>query len=256
MIFAARRMRRQQKKDDYIKCSKYHAVDNMELPEEFSWRSNFSNIVTKPRDQVACGSCWAFSTAQLLESAFAIRTGKLVPVSTNQVMDCTWDNHNNGCQGGEVDLALNSYRNHSIPIASEEEYPYLGASGYCNANPKKPLGFVEDCFNVDRTTKAVQQALYKYGPLSIAINVIPSMSFYTSGVVDDETCTGTEDDLIHAVLLTGWRVIDGKRAWEVKNSWSTYWGNEGYIYIEMDNQEHNCGVTTDAVAVVVKPYDN
>ena len=254
----ARLERLSKKKDEeFPSCYTFKATPGFaeQLPEEFSWRFNFSDVVTPPRDQVACGSCWAFGTAGVLESAFALKTGKLVPVSTNQIMDCTWDNNNYGCQGGEVDAALNSMRKNHIAVATEEEYPYLGVSGYC-MEPKKPLGYVEDCFKVEKSTNAVKEALYKHGPLAIAINVIESMSFYTGGVIDDAACTGTTNDLIHAVLLTGWRIIDGKPAWEVKNSWSTYWGYEGYIYIQLEDQEKNCGVTTDAVGVVVSLKDS
>jgi C1A family cysteine protease len=253
----ARKMRLQKRAEEEMPtCKVFKGSKDFVPPKEFSWRSNFTNVVTPPRDQVACGSCWAFGTAGVLESAFALKTGKLEPVSTNQIMDCTWDNNNNGCQGGEVDLALNSLRKNHIPIATEDEYPYLGASGYCMKEPKKVLGYVQDCFKVVPSTNAVKEALYKHGPLGIAINVIEEMSYYTGGVIDSETCTGAQNDLIHAVLLTGWKVIDGKEAWEIKNSWSTYWGYEGYIYIQSENQEFNCGVTTDAVGVVVSLNDH
>jgi aminopeptidase C len=58
--------------------------------------------------------------------------------------------------------------------------------------------------------------------------------------------------MVHIVLLTGWKWIDGKLAWEVKNSWSTYWGDQGYIYVQAANQEWNCGITTLAIAVTVQ----
>jgi C1A family cysteine protease len=77
------------------------------------------------------------------------------------------------------------------------------------------------------------------------------MLLYTNGVFDDPACRGADNDLNHAVLLTGWKVIDGREAWEIKNSWSPYWGDNGYLYIQSENQENNCGVTTDALAVTI-----
>lgn len=232
-------------------CRELPATDGFQAPVNFSWR-DVPNVVGPPRDQVACGSCWAFGTAELLESQFAIKTGVYRPVSVNQVMDCTWDANNFGCQGGEVGPALTSLKNQSASIASEESYPYMGVSGLCNKNPAEKLGKIVDCFHVQRTTAAVKEALYKYGPLAISINVIEEMALYTSGVFDEETCSGADDDMIHIVQLTGWKVIDGKEAWEVKNSWSTYWGDEGYIYIQSKDQTKNCGVTTRAVGVIVQ----
>jgi hypothetical protein len=168
-------------------------------------------------------------------------------------MDCTWDNVNYGCDGGEVNQALTSMKNQSLAIALERDYPYLGINGVCNrdAGQYQPVGYVNSCFHIARNREAVKKALFVFGPLSIGIAVSEAMLLYTDGVFDDRTCVGVASALDHAVVLTGWKVIDGREAWEVKNSWSTHWGWDGYIYIQSENQEWNCGVTTDAVAVLV-----
>ena len=231
--------------EDAEVCRLYKA-QNFEVPVNFSWRDRATPITGKPRDQVACGSCWAFGTAQALEAQLAIKTGVFRELSVNQIMDCTWDANNNACDGGEAGPAFRSLINQSLGLFLEKDYPYIGVAGICNRKPEHPVAKVVDCLAIDKSTQALKEAVYKYGPASIGINVIEPMLMYTGGVVDDETCTGASGDLVHEVLLTGWKVIDGKEAWEVKNSWSTYWGDEGYIYIESYNQEHNCGVTTDA----------
>ena len=235
----------------YDICRELPETKDFQAPVNFSWR-DIPGIVGPPRDQVACGSCWAFGTAELLESQFAIKAGVFREVSVNQIMDCTWDVNNFGCQGGETGPALSSLMNQSAKIATEKSYPYMGVSGLCNKKPEETLGRIKDCFHVKKTTNAVKEALYKYGPLSIAINAVEDMALYTSGVFDEETRTGADNDMIHIVLLTGWKVIDGKEAWEIKNSWSTYWGDEGYIYIQSKDQTKNCGVTTRAVGVIVE----
>ncbi len=38
--------------------------------------------------------------------------------------------------------------------------------------------------------------------------------------------------------------------WYVKNSWSTHWGNDGYVL--MSRKNNNCGVATDATYADVK----
>ena len=47
-----------------------------------------------------CGSCYAFSAVGALEGALEIATGQLRTLSVQQAIDCSWDQGNEGCDGG------------------------------------------------------------------------------------------------------------------------------------------------------------
>ena len=77
------------------------------------------------KDQGTCGSCWSFSATGAIESAFAIKNGKGIILSEQQLVDCSQSYGNNGCSGGLVEYAFN-YAKH-IELETESEYPYKAA---------------------------------------------------------------------------------------------------------------------------------
>lgn len=76
--------------------------------------------------------------------------------------------------------------------------------------------------------------MYVVGPISVAFEVIDDFSFYKSGVYSSADCGTTTKDVNHAVLATGYGVQDGKKYWNIKNSWGAGWGEKGYFKMERD----------------------
>ena len=82
-----------------------------------------AGAVNPIKDQGSCGSCWTFSTMASMESAHKIKSGKLLSLSEQQLVDCaTQQSH--GCNGGSVDDAFAYLATYAA--MTEAAYPYAG----------------------------------------------------------------------------------------------------------------------------------
>ncbi|CAF1147808.1 unnamed protein product [Rotaria sordida] len=227
----------------YISASPY-----ITLPASVDWRDQ--GIVTPVKDQGQCGSCWAFSTTGALESHHARATGKLVSLSEQQLVDCSTNWGNNGCNGGLMDNAF-KYIHDNKGIDDEQSYPYVGKDeAACKFRRKSVASTCDGFVDIPHENEtALQEALALQGPVSVAIDASQSsFQFYVSGVYSDPNCSS--EDLDHGVLAVGYGILNdpvkGKQEYYiVKNSWSAAWGDKGYIKMAR-NKKNMCGISSMA----------
>ncbi|XP_034726535.1 pro-cathepsin H-like [Etheostoma cragini] len=209
-------------------------------PEFVDWRMK-DNVVTPVKKQGHCGSCWTFSATGCLESVNAIATGKLIPLSEQQLVDCAKDFKNHGCMGGLPSQAF-EYIKYSKGLMTEEDYPYKGHDDSCHFEPALAAAFVRDVVNITSyDEKAMVDAVARLNPVSFAFQVKADFMHYKEGVYTSTQCENTADKVNHAVLAVGYGNEEtGMPYWIVKNSWGTAWGMDGYFLIE--RWKNMCGL--------------
>lgn len=230
----------------HLKAARVHRA-----PKTLAWPTSATvdwskeGYVTPVKNQKQCGSCWAFSTTGALEGQLFKKTGKLVSLSEQNLMDCSWDYGNDGCNGGLMTEAF-QYVADNGGIDTEESYPYLEKDGvgcfYKEANNAGTnTGFVV----VNPTEKDLEDAVTKIGPISIGIQAdLATFKSYKSGIYSDTACT--EKGIDHGVLLVGYSAgWTNDYYWIVKNSWGDSWGQNGYVHIARD-KKNMCGIASMA----------
>lgn len=197
---------------------------------------DWSGIYTTPvNDQGYCGSCWAFSAVQQLESD-AIRAGYMTtdqPLSVQELVSC--DTLDYGCEGGYPVYGYKFiYDNGGIVLNSTYPYTsYYATVDTCESKSSDLNVVTLTDFYYFKTETAMKTHVQSTGPLSVCIDA-STWSSYTSGILS--TCS---DHVNHCVQAVGINSDDGY--WIVRNSWGTEWGELGYIYLKSD--ENLCDIT-------------
>lgn len=214
------------------------------------WRPK--GAVTAVKDQYNCGSCWAFSTTEEIESAVFMSTGKLLTLSTQQIISC--DSSNSGCDGGDPPSAYH-YVKKAGGLALASDYPdkshATGRTGNCTWDKKKAAkltGFkfaTKPCRGSCRhqNENKVARAMAAKGPISVCLNAGAGWQNYKQGIFSRK-CSSSYKHVDHCVQLVGYNKTGKKKYWIVRNSWNTDWGINGYLHLKMGR--NLCGVADEA----------
>lgn len=190
-----------------------------ELPSKFDLREY--GVVSPIRNQGSCGSCWAFGTADSMESSVLLFGEDQVNISQQQLVNC----YHYGCGGGY--FVFDEIMENGVPTS--EAVPYRASNGRCNQDydqEYKVATWVElGGSNRSPTVAEIKAAIFYMGAVAVTAGAGGNWDRASSGLVSGCTNRGTN----HIVTLIGWDDSKGQNgAWLLKNSWGTGWGEDGY----------------------------
>jgi len=212
-----------------------------DVPQDFDSRTQWKDLIHPIRDQMQCGSCWAFSATEVLGDRVAVASGKASPVlSAEDMVSC--DKGDEGCQGGSLDHAWKYLID--TGVVTDTCFPYgagRGKAPKCITKCADSEEFVrqkaKSAYAINGATN-MQKDIAANGPIQVGFLVYKSFMSYRKGIYHKHPKEAKEGG--HAVKIVGWGVEGKKKYWTVANSWNTDWGEDGFFRITRDKNE--CGI--------------
>ncbi|KAF7244247.1 hypothetical protein EG68_09792 [Paragonimus skrjabini miyazakii] len=203
-------------------------------PESVDWRKR--GAVTPVENQGSCGSCWAFSVAGNVESQWFVKTGQLVSLSKQQLVDC--DVKDSGCDGGFPPVTYGEVIRMG-GLEAQQNYPYIGREQTCRLDSSKLLAKVDGSIVLEANEEKQAAWLAEHGPTSVGLNA-NYLQFYQHGISHPSRSQCSPEWLNHGVLSVGYGNEGDITYWIIKNSWGAEWGESGYF--RLYRGDGTCGI--------------
>ena len=255
-------------------------IDN--LPIEFNWNDlDGTSYVTKSLNQHLpqyCGSCWAHGSASALADRIKINrmknniTGPEINLSIQFILNCG-SKIAGSCYGGTATGTYEFIHNYGL-IPYESGQPYIACSsdstegfcenvdttcskenicrtcdtfsskgGKCSAVEYFPNASISE-FGVVRGSDNMKLEIYNRGPIACGINANAVLE-YDGSYLDLPHKLKLVD---HIVSIVGWVEHEGDQYWVIRNSWGEYWGNMGYLFLKLG--ENQLGIESECAWAV------
>jgi len=214
-------------------------------PTNYDWFAQCSQAFTPVYDQGQCGSCWAFSATETIESYAALSGNGITSLAVQQIVDCDTSGQDQGCNGGFPSGAY-SYIEQAGGMEPWSDYPYTAQDGTCQYQASDDVATVSSSNSVSGEDGLYSQlSSGSGGPVSVCVDA-SSWSDYQGGVL-----TSCGNNVDHCVQATGYQGYGSSDAyWIVRNSWATSWGENGFIWIQIG--QDLCSIGDYATIVTAK----
>jgi len=253
-----------------------HAWDmhaNEDLPANVDWRNmDGKNYLSWNKNQHIpqyCGSCWAQGSTSAIADRFNILNGDLastpVGLDAQTVVNCQ---AGGSCDGGNPGAVYQFAHDTGIPHSSCEQYtaynlvdrmctdidvcrdctwppPAAGETGMdgCTAVAHQKY-YISEYYSI-RGVDQMKAELYANGPISCGIHATDNFENNYDGGIYSEVVKFPM--INHEISVVGYGINEaGEEYWIGRNSWGTYWGDYGFFYMAM--YENNLSITKDCVA--------
>lgn len=242
------------------------------IPADFDARTAFpacAGTIGRVRDQGGCGSCWAYSSAEVIEDRLCTQSAgadasPVLLLSTQEITSCANSAYgfaSAGCNGGWPSDGFKYAVTYgvvtggdAVNTAGSSCYPYTATTGTCAATSANAGGTASTCRDVAYTAATfkadkrfpkyfrasnnviseMQRAIVRGGSIATCFTVYNDFYAYTSGVYAHTSTTVAGG---HAVKLIGWGTEGGLDYWLAVNSWGTGFGMGGLFKIRRGTNE-------------------
>ena len=250
-----------------------------DLPEAIDWRNyNGKNYLSWNKNQhipIYCGSCWSQGSTSALADRINIYNWLVlnktdepqVALSAQTIVNCRAGGDCNGGFHGEVyryaqstgipHTSCEQYIAHNIDDKAEICSPFNVCRECIGPAPAfNETGF-DRCWAVEnyihyyssnvrsfKGAQAMKEEIATYGPISCGIASTPKFHDYHGGIYSEKW----EYDVNHIISVVGYGKdeVTGQEYWIGRNSWGTYWGENGFFRIKM--YEDNNAIETQCAA--------
>ncbi|KAL5274435.1 hypothetical protein ACFFRR_000897 [Megaselia abdita] len=230
--------------------SRLRRQENNSIPDSFDWREKGAVTAVKSQGlESDCGACWAFAVTGAIEGHIAAKTGELTPLSEQNLVDCSKEQGNDGCDGG---FPFNGFQYvvENKGIAAGVRYPYTTTEGECVYSEEKKAAEIKDFVVIPPGDEnEMKRVIATKGPIACSVHAeLDSFILYKSGIYDDQECNDGELD--HSILVVGYGTQNGTDYWIIKNSWSEVWGEKGYMKLPR-NKNSFCHIAEECSFPIV-----
>eukprot|EP00752_Nemacystus_decipiens_P002584 g2419.t1 len=229
------------------------------FPETFDWSDvdGRSYLLPSWNQHIPkyCGSCYVHAALSVVQDRIKVAKGGRPPdimLARQSFINCG-ESHGFGlgCGGGSAPDIYNFM--HEVGLPDETCNAYVAeASDSCDAEAMCMNCMVQDdgsktCWPVERQSRyyvtewgrieggedAMMSEIFSRGPIGCALLSDDAFDYGYDGGVHTARAIGNFTDINHDVEITGWGVTsDGLKFWQARNSWGTFWGDQGFFKIQ------------------------